>query len=250
MYEFHSFHEVHEGNTIDRPCAASKPLMALIDPRTPTSDRTMFQAIIFDLDGTLIDSRAAILDAFGKALAEKGIAPRIALSAVRIGPPLAETLRELSGSDDEALLESLAEHFKAHYDSTGYRASEVFADIPELLTALTASGTRCFLATNKRLAPTRLILQHLQWEPFFAEVYALDRETPRLPDKSTMLARLLAEQALDAQNCIYVGDTPEDEAAARANGLRFAAVSWGYGEFPNAGRLYFSTPQELCAFLR
>jgi phosphoglycolate phosphatase len=210
----------------------------------------MFQAIIFDLDGTLIDSRAAILDAFGKALAEKGIAPRIALSAVRIGPPLAETLRELSGSDDEALLESLAEHFKAHYDSTGYRASEVFADIPELLTALTASGTRCFLATNKRLAPTRLILQHLQWEPFFAEVYALDRETPRLPDKSTMLARLLAEQALDAQNCIYVGDTPEDEAAARANGLRFAAVSWGYGEFPNAGRLYFSTPQELCAFLR
>ncbi|NMQ28521.1 HAD family hydrolase [Candidatus Accumulibacter phosphatis] len=210
----------------------------------------MFQAIIFDLDGTLIDSRAAILDAFGKALAEKGIVPRIALAAVRIGPPLAETLRELSGSDDEALLESLAEHFKAHYDSTGYRASEVFADIPELLTALTASGTRCFLATNKRLAPTRLILQHLQWEPFFAEVYALDRETPRLPDKSTMLARLLAEQALDAQNCIYVGDTPEDEAAARANGLRFAAVSWGYGEFPNAGRLYFSTPQELCAFLR
>ena len=209
----------------------------------------MFQAIIFDLDGTLIDSRAAILDAFGKALAEKGIAPRIALSAVRIGPPLAETLRELSGSDDEALLESLAEHFKAHYDSTGYRASEVFADIPELLTALTASGTRCFLATNKRLAPTRLILQHLQWEPFFAEVYALDRETPRLPDKSTMLARLLAEQALDAQNCIYVGDTPEDEAAARANGLRFAAVSWGYGEFANADRLRFSTPRELATFL-
>ncbi len=209
----------------------------------------MFQAIIFDLDGTLIDSRAAILDAFGKALAEKGIAPRIALSAVRIGPPLAETLRELSGSDDEALLESLAEHFKAHYDSSGYRASEVFAGIPELLAALAESGTRCFLATNKRIAPTRLILQYLQWEPYFAEVYALDRETPRLPDKSSMLARLLAEQALDAQKCIYVGDTPEDEAAARANDLRFAAVSWGYGEFPHADRRLFSTPRELGTFL-
>jgi phosphoglycolate phosphatase len=209
----------------------------------------MFQAIIFDLDGTLIDSRAAILDAFGKALAEKGIVPRIALAAVRIGPPLAETLRELSGSDDEALLDALAAHFKAHYDSSGYRASEVFADIPELLEALATSGARCFLATNKRLAPTRLILQYLQWEPYFAEVYALDRETPRLPDKSSMLARLLAEQALDAQNCIYVGDTPEDEAAARANGLRFAAVSWGYGEFANADRLRFSTPRELATFL-
>ncbi|EXI78664.1 MAG: 5'-nucleotidase [Candidatus Accumulibacter appositus] len=209
----------------------------------------MFQAIIFDLDGTLIDSRAAILDAFGKALAEKGIAPRIALSAVRIGPPLAETLRELSGSDDEALLESLAEHFKAHYDSSGYRASEVFAGIPELLEALAENGRRCFLATNKRIVPTRLILQYLQWEPYFEEVYALDRETPRLPDKRSMLARLLAEQALDAQNCIYVGDTPEDEAAARANALRFTAVSWGYGQFPNADRLLFSTPRELGTFL-
>ena len=209
----------------------------------------MFQAIIFDLDGTLIDSRAAILDAFGKALAERGIAPRLALSAVRIGPPLAETLRELSGSDDAALLDSLAEHFKAHYDSTGYRASEVFAGIPELLAALTASGARCFLATNKRIAPTRLIVQYLQWEPYFAGIYALDRETPRLPDKSSMLGRLLAEQALDAKKCIYVGDTPEDEAAARANGLPFAAVSWGYGEFPNTDTLRFSTPHELGSFL-
>jgi phosphoglycolate phosphatase len=209
----------------------------------------MFQAIIFDLDGTLIDSRAAILDAFGKALAEKGIAPRIALSALRIGPPLAETLRELSGSSDAALLDSLAEHFKTHYDSSGYRASEVFAGIPELLAALAENGRRCFLATNKRIAPTRLILQHLQWEPYFAEVYALDRETPRLPDKSSMLAQLLAEQALDAQNCIYVGDTPEDEAAAHANSLPFAAVSWGYGEFPNADRRQFSTPRELGTFL-
>ena len=82
----------------------------------------MFQAIIFDLDGTLIDSRAAILDAFGKVLAEQGIAPQIALSAVRIGPPLSETLRELTGSDDQALLGALAEEFKAHYDSTGYQA--------------------------------------------------------------------------------------------------------------------------------
>ena len=209
----------------------------------------MFQAIIFDLDGTLIDSRAAILDAFGKALAEKGIEPLIALSAVRIGPPLAETLRELSGSSDESLLDSLAEHFKAHYDSTGYRASEVFAGIAELLEALAASGAHCFLATNKRIAPTRLILQHLQWEQYFAGVYALDRETPRLPDKSAMLARLLTDQVLDAQYSIYVGDTPEDEAAARANGLRFAAVTWGYGEFRNADTRRFRSAPELLAFL-
>ncbi|HRD94399.1 MAG TPA: HAD hydrolase-like protein [Accumulibacter sp.] len=204
---------------------------------------------MFDLDGTLIDSRAAILDAFGKALAVEGVQPRIALSAVRIGPPLAETLRELTGSSDPALLGSLAERFKAHYDSTGYQASVVFAGIPELLEALAATGARCFLATNKRFLPTGLILQHLRWQKYFEAVYALDRETPRLPDKTAMLAHLVAEQALDARNSIYVGDTPEDEAAADANGLPFAAVGWGYGSFPATGKRCLATPRELIAFL-
>lgn len=209
----------------------------------------MFRSIIFDLDGTLIDSRAAILDAFSKALAARGIQPRIALSAVRIGPPLAETLRELSGSCDEDLLDSLADHFKAHYDSTGYRASEVFAGITELLEALATTGARCFLATNKRYLPTCLILQHLQWTKRFDAVYALDRETPRLADKSAMLARLLTEQMLEVQDTIYVGDTPEDEAAARANGLYFAAVTWGYGKFPATDAPCFATPGALMDYL-
>ena len=134
----------------------------------------MFRSIIFDLDGTLIDSRAAILDAFGKALAARGIEPRIPWSAVRIGPPLTETLRELIGDRDETLLDALAEQFKAHYDTSGYRASEVFAGVQELLDALTATGAHCFLATNKRIAPTRLILSHLQWEQHFRDVYALE----------------------------------------------------------------------------
>ncbi|WP_291995346.1 HAD hydrolase-like protein [Candidatus Accumulibacter sp. ACC003] len=209
----------------------------------------MFDAIIFDLDGTLIDSRAAILDAFGKALAEKGIAPRIALGAVRIGPPLAETLRELSGSSDPLVLESLAEHFKAHYDSTGYQASEVFADIPELLATLSATGARCFLATNKRLLPTRLILEYLRWQNYFEAVYALDCQTPRLPDKATMLAQLIADKALPPAQTIYVGDTPEDEVAATANGLHFAGVRWGYGEFSTPGTHCLATPRELIAHL-
>lgn len=209
----------------------------------------MFQSIIFDLDGTLIDSRAAIVDAFGKALASSNIRPLLPLSAVRIGPPLVDTLRELVGGGDEALLHSLAEEFKAHYDNGGYQASEVFAGVAELLTGLATHGASCFLATNKRMVPTRLILSHLRWESCFMDVYALDRRSSRLPNKAAMLARLLADQGLTAETSIYVGDTPEDEAAASANGLPFAAVTWGYGVFSATASPRFGTPDELLAYL-
>jgi phosphoglycolate phosphatase len=209
----------------------------------------MFRSIIFDLDGTLIDSRAAILDAFGKALAAQSIEPRIPWAAIRIGPPLTETLRELVGDSDETLLDALAEQFKAHYDTSGYRASEVFGGVQELLDALAAAGARCFLATNKRIAPTRLILSHLQWEQHFRDVYALDRETPRLRDKATMLARLLTAHALAVEDTIYVGDTPEDEAAAAVNGLHFAAVTWGYGKFATTTSPRFTTVPALLDYL-
>lgn len=186
----------------------------------------MFQYIIFDLDGTLIDSRPAILEAFDKALSGRNIRPRIDLSAVRIGPPLGETLRQLVG-DNQGLIDTLTDDFKRHYDNAGYRESTVFAGIPELFTALHARLVDCYLATNKRLVPTRLIVAHLQWEKHFKDVYALDRQTPSLPDKTSMLAQLVADHAIDTKRAIYVGDTPEDEAAAVTNGLHFIGVTCG-----------------------
>lgn len=208
----------------------------------------MFKDIIFDLDGTLIDSRPAILDAFDKALSGRKIQPRIALSTVRIGPPLGETLRQLVG-DDLSLIDALTNDFKRHYDSAGYRESTVFAGIPELLTALETRLIDCYLATNKRLVPTRLILSHLQWEKHFKAVYALDRQMPPLPDKTRMLAQLLAEYAIDAKRAIYVGDTPEDEAAAVANGLHFIGVTWGYGTFQPTGNPRAADAQSLLDYL-
>ncbi|HNI74908.1 MAG TPA: HAD hydrolase-like protein, partial [Accumulibacter sp.] len=109
----------------------------------------MASTIIFDLDGTLIDSRPAIIDAFAAALRKHHLEPRVPWPALRIGPPLAATLRELVGDDAApALIDALSADFKTVYDSTGYRASRVFEGIPELLAALRADGRACYLATN------------------------------------------------------------------------------------------------------
>ena len=94
---------------------------------------------------------------------------------------------------DPALMEELADHFKASYDSTGYLQTAAYEGVSDMLSQLAASGLHLAIATNKRLHPTQLILQHLGWSAYFEAVYALDMITPRLPDKATMIARLLAE---------------------------------------------------------
>ncbi|WP_028993959.1 HAD family hydrolase [Azonexus hydrophilus] len=185
--------------------------------------------IIFDLDGTLIDSAPAILASFRAAFAHTGIAPAVTIDESVIGPPLTETLQLLSGSADPALIGRLAEAFKASYDGAGYRETAAYAGVGELLAELAGAGLTLSIATNKRIHPTRLILDHLGWRVHFAHVYALDLISPRLANKAAMIARLLADQGIAKEQAIYIGDRSEDGESADANGLPFIAVTWGYG---------------------
>lgn len=197
-----------------------------------------YQHIIFDLDGTLIDSAPAILASFREAFAQAGLAPVRAIDDSIIGPPLTETLQLLAGSHDPALIARLSEAFKASYDSEGYKATAAFDGVGALLASLAGAGRTLSIATNKRIHPTRLILDHLGWRRHFTHIYALDRFPVRLPDKAAMIGRLLADQGIPHAEAIYIGDRSEDGESADANGLPFVAVTWGYGSL---------TPAELRA---
>lgn len=190
--------------------------------------------ILFDLDGTLIDSAPAILASFREAFAQTGVVPVRAIDEAIIGPPLKETLQLLAGSSEAGLIGQLEAAFKASYDSEGYKATAAYAGVGDLLAALAAAGLTLSIATNKRIHPTRLILEHLGWLHHFAHIYALDLFTPRLPDKAAMIARLLADQGIAKEAAIYIGDRSEDGESADANGLPFIAVTWGYGSLTPA----------------
>ncbi len=191
--------------------------------------RPRYPDVLFDLDGTLIDSAPAILASFREAFATTGLPPARPIGPEIIGPPLMETLALLTGSDDAVTLGLLAEAFKASYDTTGYRATAAYDGVPGMLQALRAAGCRLHIATNKRIHPTRLILAHLGWEAWFDTVYALDVVEPRLPSKAAMIARLMADRSIDPGQAVYVGDRPEDGESADANRLPFFAANWGYG---------------------
>ncbi|MDR3392975.1 MAG: HAD family hydrolase [Sulfuriferula sp.] len=206
--------------------------------------------LVFDFDGTLIDSAPGILDAFAAALRETGVAPCVALDVNLIGPPLTETLMRLGGSDDPALVSALTEKFKHHYDSHGVATTAAYAGVDAMLDSFVAHGIELHIATNKRLSVTHAILEQLGWTERFASVYALDMVAPRLPGKAQLLSKQIGELNLDKTRTAYIGDKREDGHAAGDNGLKFYYASWGYGDVlrdqMNAGWHWLSTPADLC----
>lgn len=207
--------------------------------------------IVFDLDGTLIDSAPSILASMQAAFDQAGIAPCQPLTGALIGPPLAQTLRALLPSGaSEQVLPVLAENFKRHYDDAGYRQSRVYPGVPEMLHALSRLPLRLHIATNKRIAAARRIVDHLGWGDVFTGVHALDSSTPALAHKTAMLQRL--RPSLEDRAPLYVGDRLEDAQAAHASGMGFFWASWGYAEGapPVPAAQVLRTPLQLADVLR
>lgn len=188
----------------------------------------MKQHLIFDLDGTLIDSAPSILHCFELAFTSTNTALVTPLTQDVIGPPLMETLKRLSGSEDVALLDSLAVAFKQHYDTEGYQQSVVFEGVTTMLQQLQTQGYQLYIATNKRFYPTEKIMAYLGWNTFFNGVYALDYFQPALKSKAEMIGQVVKAHGLPIKDCLYIGDRLEDGQSADANQMDFALVSWGY----------------------
>ena len=189
-----------------------------------------YKNIIFDLDGTLIDSARSILSSLQAALDAADICPNLPLDQSLIGPPLPQIMAEVLGKEHQERIPEIIERFKAHYDAMGYLNTVVYPGISEMLAQLQQKNIDLYIATNKRIIPTLNILYHLKWNGYFKKVYSLDYFTPAVADKSTMLARVCDDLNNDIKDLVYVGDRSEDAEAAKKNRMPFLSASWGYGE--------------------
>ena len=222
--------------------------MSLVPPPegAPAPPERRPQAVLFDFDGTLIDSAPGILASFEAALRATGVRPAVPLAPSLIGPPLAKTVATLIGRDDPAAVQPVIEAFRADYDTAGYRSTAVYEGVTAMLDGLADAGIDLHIVTNKRIAPTRRILEHLGWTSRFAGVYALDAIEPAAAHKPALVTEVLRREGLEAARSWMVGDSAEDRRAAESNGLRFFGAAWGYGAADAEGLRH---PLELLAAL-
>lgn len=185
--------------------------------------------VIFDLDGTLVDSVPGIAWSVEAALSECGLNRTCASLRALIGPPIREILATLAATSDARLLDWLEAAFRASYDSEGWRRTACFAGIVALLDELQASGLFLWVVTNKPTLATGRILESLRIRHYFNGVFCRDLRTPPYMSKCEVLHHLIKSNSLVPARCLMIGDTLEDARAAKPVGIPAAIVSYGYG---------------------
>lgn len=185
--------------------------------------------VIFDLDGTLVDSLPGIEQSARAAIAlVLPDAPMPDLRAV-IGPPIATMFARLWPELAPETMERLVAEFRAHYVATGCLASTPFPGVPETLLELHSEGRTLFVLTNKPAAPTRKILGHLGLERFFNASLSPDSVTLPFGSKPEGARLLMRAFGLEPEVTALVGDGADDSASAAACGFLFIAAGYGYG---------------------
>jgi len=206
--------------------------------------------LIFDLDGTLVDSAPGILSALNHVVKKHEINSSVTLSADLIGPPLREMLVGLCGSSSGRDIGHMEQTFKAYYDEIGVYKTTIYNGVTKMLEGLKADDHKLFIATNKRSTPTQSLMKYFAWEKYFLGVYSLDTFSPPVKDKALLLENIIDTHLLLKSETIYIGDRLEDGDAARKCIIDFMHATWGYGgTIDNSLGLVLRRPSEIEAYL-
>lgn len=183
-------------------------------------------ALVFDLDGTLVDSRADLAAAIDALRAELGLVALGEAAAVRLVGEGARRLVARAIDRPEAAVEAELARFLALYEARFADRTRPYPGIDQLLARAEPSYPLALL-TNKPERFAHLLLAHFGWSARFRVVIGGDTLPRRKPDPLG-LHEIAARLGVAVAELLLVGDSWIDEATARAAGCRFALAEWGF----------------------
>lgn len=195
------------------------------------TDDPGYRAVVFDLDGTLVDTLPDLHEALVRALADEGlpaVPPRVVRASLHGGLETSAAaalawLRVLPDGHG-----GLIDAYRRHYDAIAGASSRVYDGVVEMLTALRGAGTALAVCTNKTSGAAAELLCGLGLMDFFNAVVGGDTCARRKPDPMP-LRWAIRRLGLSAESVLFVGDSIVDYQCARAAGVAFKLYRGGYG---------------------
>ncbi len=210
----------------------------------------MFQAILFDLDGTLTDSREGITRCVQYALHAMGIEePDLKKLEAFVGPPLDRSFMENYQMDQETAWKAV-EKFRERFATVGIYENRVYPGVPEMLRALKEAGRTVAVASSKPQVFIKEVLRYFALQEYFDVVVGSELDGTRT-DKEEVIAEALRQLGIGDKirrsEGVMVGDRKFDIQGARAHGLTSVGVLYGCapaGELEAAGADYLAVDVE------
>ncbi|HRX09961.1 MAG TPA: HAD hydrolase-like protein, partial [Candidatus Limiplasma sp.] len=184
-----------------------------------------YDAVIFDLDGTLTCSENGILTSLRYAFTQLGI-PEIPDEQLRrfIGPPLRESFMSIAGLSQE-MADQAIRHYVTYYDAKGMYLYSIYPLIRPLLATLKKQGAYLGVATSKPISRTLRLFSHFRMDHYFNCIVGEDNNDAHI-GKAELIRRALPETCRKA---VMVGDRKFDIEGAKANGIDSIGAGYGYG---------------------
>jgi phosphoglycolate phosphatase len=187
------------------------------------------KTILFDLDGTIADSRPGILASIEYLLRRLGHEPDPSFDLQFVlGPPAEDWITKVLGHYRDDRFDEGVALYRSHQNEIGLFLSSIYPGIPDLLSGLRQRGIEIYVATAKRTEAAQRVLRHFGLASLFQSIRGTTPDRKNW-DKAALISELLQERDLDPTRTAMLGDRKQDVCAARKNGLAGLGALWGYG---------------------
>lgn len=210
--------------------------------------------MIFDLDGTLVDSLEDLADSANEALHRHGFSAHPVAAYKRfIGNGVRQLVKNaVPEGTPENVAEDILTEFRVIYNNNYVNKTKPYGNVVEMLVRLKAMGIRMAVCSNKPHGPTNEIIDKLVGKEFFEVIFGEREGIPRKPDPAALL-EAAGFMGVQPGETIYLGDSGGDMVSAKNAGMYAAGALWGFRDREeleeNGSRVLFSDPLELVDFI-